>query len=58
MTAKEKLLEYIGNGKIDFSVLLDNIIWMERLVDEMIDNVNSREDSLCEMVLEDIEECL
>ena len=61
MTAKEKLLQMITEPQVDnvdFWVLLDNIIGIERLTDDMIDNVNSREDSMCQMVLEDIEESL
>ena len=58
MTAKEKLLEMIWNWKVDFGVLLDNIIGIERLTEEMNDNVNSRDENLCQNVLEDIQESL
>ena len=57
-TAQEKLLDYIYNGKIDFGVLLDNIIWIERLTSDMVDNVKSWDEDLCQNVLEDIEENL
>lgn len=61
MNAKEKLLQMITEPQIenvDFSVLLDNIIGIERLTDDMIDNVKSRDESLCENVLEDIQDAL
>lgn len=61
MNAKEKLLQMITEPQIDnvdFSVLLDNIIGIERLTDDMIDNVKSRDESLCEYVLEDIQQSI
>lgn len=61
MNAKEKLLQMITEPQIDnvdFSVLLDNIIGIERLTDIMIDNVKSRDESLCEDVLEDIQQSI
>lgn len=59
MTAQEKLLQMITEPQIDnvdFWVLLDNIIGIERLTDIMIDNVKSRDEGLCEDVLEDIQQ--
>lgn len=56
---QEKLLQMITEPQIDnvdFSVLLDNIIGIERLTDIMIDNVKSRDEGLCEDVLEDIQQ--
>lgn len=61
MTAKETLIEMITQPQkhnVDFWVLLDNIVWIERLTDDMLDNINSRDDSICENVLEDIQETL
>lgn len=61
MKAKEKLLQMITEPQVDnvdFWVLLDNIIGIERLTNDMIDNVNSRDDSLCECVLEDIQQSI
>lgn len=61
MNAKEKLLQMITEPQIDnvdFSVLLDNIIGIERLTDIMIDNVQWRDEGLCQIVLEDIQESI
>lgn len=58
MNAKEKLLQMISDATVDYQVLLDNIIGIERLTDIMIDNVKSRDESLCEYVLEDIQQSI
>lgn len=53
-TAQKMLLEIIWNPEYNIQVLIENILGVDRLIDEMVENVKSRDEDLCEEVLKDI----
>ena len=53
-TAQKMLLEIIWNPEYNIQVLIENILGVDRLIDEMVKNVKSRDEDLCEEVLKDI----
>ena len=53
-TAQKMLLEIIWNPEYNIQVLIENILGVDRLIDEMVENVKSRNEDLCEEVLKDI----
>ena len=53
-TSQKTLLKMIMNPNVDIQILIENILGFDQLVDDMIDNVKSRDDDLCDEVLKDI----